>query len=168
MGEIKAYSSHRLNLKLMTFKINVILCKPYYKLFFIEDSNYLLFFEKVIIFSLFFKYRFIFVLQNFIFEEIFSNLGKESQHDSLWRKIIIEIIYWFIGIKIFLSNSVDRQRAINFFWTKPARFVRLLLYANLGANVLTLASLRSELLHVTKLETDKPRAPQPSRSGFMP
>ena len=45
----------------------------------------------------------------------------------------------------------------NIFLTKPARFARLLLDAYLGANVLTLTSLRSELLDVTNLETDKPR-----------
>ena len=44
-----------------------------------------------------------------------------------------------------------------FFQTKPARFARLLLAAYLGPNVLILTSLRSELLDVTNLETDKPK-----------
>ena len=40
---------------------------------------------------------------------------------------------------------------------KPERFARLLLHVYLWTNMLTLNSLRSDLLHITNLETDKPR-----------
>ena len=56
-------------------------------------------------------------------------------------------------------NQIGEQWKSNiFFQTKPACFAPLPPDTNLGANMLTLNSLRSELLHDTNLETCEPRS----------
>ena len=56
-----------------------------------------------------------------------------------------------------MNNIGEKYERNDFFKIKPARIARLLLDTYLGANILILTSLRSELLHERNLDSYKPR-----------
>ena len=55
-----------------------------------------------------------------------------------------------------MKKKGEKQKSNMFFYTKPARFARLPPDTYIGANMLTLTSLCSELLNDIYLETCEP------------